>query len=153
MCLQFLRLLASSSGLLACTLPTLDSASSVDSEIQQNNWHQKQDQQYTILLFSSICLHCYLKKAFLSLLAILWNSAFNWVYLSLSPLPFVSLLFSAICKASSDNHFTVLHCFFCGWLWSLTTVQCFFGMILITVSYIMLQTSASYFFRHSVYQI
>ena len=42
-------------------------------------------------------------KDFLSLLAILWNSAFKWVYLSFSPLPLASLLFSAICKASSDN--------------------------------------------------
>ena len=53
-------------------------------------------------------LHCSFKKTFLSLLCILWNSAFNWVYLSLSPLPFTSLLFSAICKASSDNHFAFL---------------------------------------------
>ena len=29
---------------------------------------------------------------------------FSWVYLSLSPLPFTPLLFSAIFKASSDNH-------------------------------------------------
>ena len=35
------------------------------------------------LLFSSISLHCSLKKAFLSFLAILWNSAFSWVYLPL----------------------------------------------------------------------
>ena len=32
-----------------------------------------------------------LEKAFLSLLGILWNSAFRWVPLSLSPLPFASL--------------------------------------------------------------
>ena len=51
-----------------------------------------------ILLFSSISWHWLLRKAFLSLLAILWNYAFNWVYLSFSPLPLVSLLFSAICK-------------------------------------------------------
>ena len=38
------------------------------------------------LLFSSISLHWSLRKAFLSLLAILWNSAFRWVYLSFSPL-------------------------------------------------------------------
>ena len=38
------------------------------------------------LLFSSISLHCSLKKAFLSLLAILWNSAFSCVYLTVSPL-------------------------------------------------------------------
>ena len=35
---------------------------------------------FPILLFSSISLHCFLKKAFLCLLAILWNSAFRWVY-------------------------------------------------------------------------
>ena len=46
---------------------------------------------FPILLFSSISLHRSLKKAFLSLV-ILWNSAFKWVYLSFSPLPFASLL-------------------------------------------------------------
>ena len=50
-------------------------------------------------------LHWSFRKAFLSLLAILWNSAFRWVYLSFSPLSFASLLFSGISKASSDNHF------------------------------------------------
>ena len=34
-----------------------------------------------ILLFFSISLHWSLRKAFLSLLAILWNSALKWVYL------------------------------------------------------------------------
>ena len=53
-------------------------------------------------------MHCILKKAFLSLPDILWNSVFSWVYLSLSPLPFLSLLSPAICKASSDNHFACL---------------------------------------------
>ena len=66
----------------------------------------------SILLFSSISLHWSLRKSFLSLLAILWNSAFRWVYLSFSPLPLASLLFSAICKASSDSHFSYLHVFF-----------------------------------------
>ena len=33
---------------------------------------------FSILLFSCISLCCSLKKAFLSLLAILWNSAFGW---------------------------------------------------------------------------
>ena len=46
---------------------------------------------FPILLISSISLHCSLKKAFLSLLAVLQNSAFSWVYLSFSPLPFASL--------------------------------------------------------------
>ena len=52
---------------------------------------------------------------FLSLnMKILWNSAFRWVYLSFSPLPLASLLFSAICKTYSDNHFAFLHFFFLG---------------------------------------
>ena len=80
---------------------------------------------FPILLFSSILLHWSLRKAFLSLLAILWNSAFRWIYLSFSPLPFASLLFSAICKASSDNLFAFL----------------FLGMILITACCTMLRTS------------
>ena len=53
---------------------------------------------FPILLFSSISLHWSLKKTFLSLLAILWNSAFRCFYLSFSPLLFTSLLFTAICK-------------------------------------------------------
>ena len=39
---------------------------------------------FPILLFPSISLHWSLRKAFLSLLAVLWNSAFTWVYLSFS---------------------------------------------------------------------
>ena len=58
---------------------------------------------FPILLFSSISLHWSLRMTFLSLLAILWNSAFKWDYLSFFLLPFTSLLLSAICKASSDN--------------------------------------------------
>ena len=69
---------------------------------------------FPILLFFSISLHWLLRKAFLSLLVILWNSAFKWVYLSFSPLPFTSLLFTAICKASSDNHFAFWNFFFLG---------------------------------------
>ena len=43
---------------------------------------------FPILLLSSISLHWSLRKALLSFLAILWNSAFKWVYLSFSPLLF-----------------------------------------------------------------
>ena len=43
---------------------------------------------FPILLSSSISLHWLLRKAFLSLLAILWNAAFKWVYLSFAPLLF-----------------------------------------------------------------
>ena len=95
-------------------------------------WHLliflKRSLVFPILLFSSISLHWSLRKAFLSLLASLWDSAFKWVYLSFSPLPFDSLLFSAICKASSDNHFAFLHFFF-------------LGMVLITASCTVSQTS------------
>ena len=69
---------------------------------------------FPILLFSSISLHWSLRRAFLSLLAVLWDSTFKWVYLSFSPLPLAFLLFSAICKASSDKHFAFLHFFFLG---------------------------------------
>ena len=54
-------------------------------------------------------------EGFLSLLATLWNSVFKWIYLSFSPLLLASLLFSAICKASSDNHFAFLLFFSWGW--------------------------------------
>ena len=47
---------------------------------------------FPTLLFSSVYLYCSL-MTFLALLAILWNSAFSWVYLFLSPLPFTCLLF------------------------------------------------------------
>ena len=77
--------------------------------------------------FPLISLHCSLKKA-LSLLAILWSSAFSWVYLSLSPLLFASLLCSAVGKASSDSHCAFL-CFFC------------FGMALFAASSAVLWTS------------
>ena len=83
---------------------------------------------FPLLLFSSISLHWSLRKAFLSLLDILWNCAFICIYLFFFPLPFTSLLFTAIWKASSDNHFAFLQFF------SL-------GMILITASCTMLWIS------------
>ena len=69
---------------------------------------------FPILLFSSISLNWSLSETFLSLLTILWNSAFKWVYLPFSPLPFSSLHFSTIYKTSWDNHFAFLHFFFSG---------------------------------------
>ena len=66
---------------------------------------------FPILLFSSTSLRWSLGKAFLSVLAVIWNSASNG-YVS----PFhlcLLLLFSNICKASSDNLF-FLHFFFLG---------------------------------------
>ena len=79
---------------------------------------------FPIIFFPSISLHCSLRKAFLSLLAILWNSAFKWVYLSFSPLPLAPPLFSAICKASWDNHFAFCLSFSWEWSWSLPPVLC-----------------------------
>jgi len=78
---------------------------------------------FPILLFSSISLHWSLRKAFLSLLAILWNSALRCLYLSFSSLLFASLLFTAICKASPDSHFAFLISFPWGWSWTLSPVQ------------------------------
>ena len=43
---------------------------------------------FPILLFSSVSLHCSLHKTFLSLLSILWNSAFRFMCLFLSPFAF-----------------------------------------------------------------
>ena len=48
--------------------------------------------------------------------------------ISFSPLPFTSLLYSGICKASSDNHCAFLHCFF-------------LEMVLFTTSHTVLQAS------------
>ena len=83
---------------------------------------------FPTLLFSSVSLQWLLKKAFLFLLASLWNSAFRCLYLSFSPLLFASLLFTAIYKASPGSHFAFLH-FFSK------------GMIFIPVSCTMSQTS------------
>ena len=64
------------------------------------------------------------EEVFLISPCILWNSAFKWVYLSSSPLLFTCLLFTAICKASSDSHFAILLTFPWVWSWSLSPVQC-----------------------------
>ena len=91
---------------------------------------------FHILLFSSISLHWLLRKPFLSLLGILWNAALRWLYLSFSPLPFASLLFTAICKDFSclrrPYKFSFLHSFF-------------LGMVLITASCTMSWTSVHRF--------
>jgi len=69
---------------------------------------------FSHLLFSSIIKHCSLKKDFFSLLPVLWNSTFNWIYLSLVPLLFTLLYSSTVHKASSDNYFAFLLFFFFG---------------------------------------
>ena len=77
-----------------------------------------------ILLFSSICLYWSLKKAFLSLLAILWNSTFR-CYILPFLLCFLPLFFSQLFVRPPQT--AILH--FCisfpwGWSWSLSPVQC-----------------------------
>ena len=74
----------------------------------------KRSLDFPILLFSCICFHGSLRKAFLPLLGILWNSAFRWVYISFFSLFLLSLIFSAICKAYWANCFALFHCFFLG---------------------------------------
>ena len=54
---------------------------------------------------------------------ILWNSAFKWEYLSFASFLFASILFTAVCKASSDYHFAFLHFFSMGMVLSLSPVQ------------------------------
>ena len=63
-----------------------------------------------------------MRKAFLFLLSILWNTVFRWIYIFFSPLPFSSLLFIAVCMAFSDNQFTFLQFFFLGM--ALVTASC-----------------------------
>ena len=86
----------------------------------------KRSLDFPILLFSSISLHWSLRKAFLSLLAILWNSAFRCLYLSFPPLLFNSLLFSSQLFVRPPQTAVFLFCisFPLGWSWSLSPVQC-----------------------------
>ena len=64
---------------------------------------------FPILLFSSVSLHWSLRKAFLSLLAFLWNSAYIFPFL----LCFLLLFFSQLLQALL-RHFAFLHFFFLG---------------------------------------
>ena len=83
---------------------------------------------FSILLFSSIFFfffHWSLRKAFSSLLAILWNSPFKWAYLSFSPLPFTSLLSQLFVRPSQT--IILPFCISSSWRWFLllTSVQCY----------------------------
>ena len=77
---------------------------------------------FSISLFSSISLHWLLWR--LSYLSLLSLELCTQMGVSFSPLPFTSLLFIAVCKPSSDNHFAFCISFSCGWSWSLPLVQC-----------------------------
>ena len=69
----------------------------------------KRSLAFPILLFSSISLHDHWGR--LSYLSWLF---FGTLHLNgcIFPLLFTSLLFTALCKASSDSHFAFLHCLF-----------------------------------------
>ena len=115
----------------------------------------KRSLDFTFLLFSTTSLHWSLRKALFSLLAILWNSAFRWVYLSFSPLPLASLLFSAIYKASSDSHFAFLHFFFLGMVLIIRDISSF-GMrghtsLDILTGYLY-SLKSTYCFHNSIYR-
>ena len=74
---------------------------------------------FPILLFSSIFLHRSLRKAFLSpcySLELCIQMGISFLF----SLLLASLLFTAICKASSDNHFAFLHFFLEVYLYSFT---------------------------------
>ena len=75
------------------------------------------------LLFSSISLHWSFRKYFLSLLAILWNSAFGWVYLSLSPLPFASFLPQLFVSPPHTSILPSCISFTLGWFWWLPSIH------------------------------
>ena len=66
---------------------------------------------FPILLFLSISLHWSLRKPFLSLLGVLWKSAFRCLYLSFSPLLFTSQLFV---RPTQTAILLFLHFFFLG---------------------------------------
>ena len=75
------------------------------------------------LLFSSISFHWSLKNAsYLPLL--FFGTLHSNGYIFPFSLAFDSLLFTAICKASSNSHFAFLHSFSWWWSWSLPLVQC-----------------------------
>ena len=68
----------------------------------------------------------FIKKAFFYLSLLFSGTLYSVEYIF--PLSSASILSSATCKASSDNHFALLHLFF-------------FGMVLVTASCTMLWTS------------
>ena len=68
---------------------------------------------FPTLLFSSLCIGHWGRLSYLSLLFFGTLHSDGHIF-PFFPLPLASLLFSAICKAYSDNHFPFLHFFFLG---------------------------------------
>ena len=78
---------------------------------------------FPILLFPSNFSHWSLRKGFLPLLAILWNSAFKWVYLSFSALLFASLFSQLFVRPCQTTILLFCLSFSWGWFWSLPPIQ------------------------------
>ena len=74
-------------------------------------------------IVSSISLHWSLRKIFLSLLVILWNSPFRWVYLSFSPLPLASLFSQLFVRPPQITILPFWISFSWGWFWKLPPVM------------------------------
>ena len=91
-------------------------------------------------IFSSTSLHCSFKKAFLSLLVIFWNCAFNWVYIFPFILCLFLLSFPQLCVKPTQTT-TLPSSFFFLW-------DDFGHCLLYSVMNLHPQ-----FFRHSVYQM
>ena len=83
---------------------------------------------FLILLLSSISSHSSFKKAILSHLAVFWNSAFSWMYLFLSSLPFTSTFFLSYLQGLHRQPLCLL-------------AFLFGGMVLVTTSHTVLQAS------------
>ena len=75
-------------------------------------------------LFSSVSLHWSLRKAFFSPLAILWNSAFRWIYPSFSPLPSFLFFSQLFVRLPQTTILPFCISFSWGWSWTLPPVQC-----------------------------
>ena len=95
---------------------------------------------FPIQLFSSISLHWSLRKAFLSLLAILWNSASVGSILPFLPCLFLLFFFPPLFVRHPQTTTLPSHISFSlGWFWSLSPIQCY--------------KPPSIVLQHSVYQI
>ena len=73
-------------------------------------WGASLSQSVVFLYFFALIV----RKAFLSLLAILWNSAFKCLYLSFSPLFFASLLFTLFVRPPQTSILLFVHFFSMG---------------------------------------
>ena len=80
---------------------------------------------FPVVLFSSVSLHWSLRKALLFFLAILWNSAFRWVYLFFFFSPCLLLLFFLQLFVRPPQTTILPFCisFSWGWSWSPSPIQ------------------------------